>query len=114
MPVVNVSWNRKTSKEEKREFMDAIVDIISETTSSSKERIYVFIKEYEEENVGMVNAPVVQINWLDLPTRTVEARKEMMKRITEKLATYPDVDVNKVLTIITDTETYNGHIGPWE
>ena len=64
MPFVNLSWDVKTTKEKKRELMNFITDTIADLTSTDKNRIYVFIRDYDEENVGSPSCPVVQIHWV--------------------------------------------------
>ena len=76
MPFVNLSWDVKTTKEKKRELMNFITDTIADLTSTDKNRIYVFIRDYDEENVGSPSCPVVQIDWVDLPARTPEVKAE--------------------------------------
>lgn len=111
MPFINVSWNTKTTKEKKRELMDFIADTVSEVTGTDKNRIYVFIRDYDEENVGSKDCPVVQIDWVDLPARTPEAKAEITKRVQTKLSEYPHVNKERILVLFSDVPQHNAKIG---
>ena len=91
--------------------MDGITDIINEVTGTDKSRIYVFIREYSVEDVSNVNCPVIQIDWVDLPNRTPEAKAEVTKRIQAKIAEYPDVVAERILVLFDEVPQHNAKIG---
>ncbi|MBQ3123730.1 MAG: tautomerase family protein [Firmicutes bacterium] len=111
MPYVNLSWTVKASADEKRKLMDDITDIISTTTDTDKARIYVFIREYDKENASQPDCPVVQIDWVDLPTRTPEAKKEVATKIQEKLVEFPGVNAQRLLILFDEFPRHNTKIG---
>ncbi len=111
MPYVNVSWNVKASKEEKMDFMNFIKDTIYDVTATDRNRIYVFIREYDEENVSNVNCPVIKIDWVDIPNRTPEAKAEITKRIQTRTAEFPNVISERILVLFADVPSYNAKIG---
>ena len=111
MPFVNLSWDVKTTKEKKRELMNFITDTIADLTSTDKNRIYVFIRDYDEENVGSPSCPVVQIDWVDLPARTPEVKAEITRRVQEKIAQDPNVNAERILVLFSDVPQHNAKIG---
>lgn len=111
MPYVNISWNVKAKKEEKRELMNFVTDTIHDVTATDKQRIYVFIREYDVENVSNADCPVIQIDWVDIPNRTPEAKAEIIKRIQSRIAEFPNVNKERILVLFSDIPAYNAKIG---
>lgn len=111
MPVVNVSWCVKAKKEEKKAFMDFTIDTIHRLSNTDKSRISVFINNFEAENAAKPDCPVIHINWVALPGRDNEVRKQIIQELTEKISEFPGVDKSGVTVIINDAPVGSGAIG---
>lgn len=111
MPLIHVNWNVKASDREKKELMDFITDTVSEVTNTDRSRIYVFICHYEKEDVSNPDCPVVQIDWVDLPERTPEAKKEITERIIKRLSEWPEIMQERILVLFSDVPRHNARIG---
>ena len=111
MPLIHVNWNVKASGREKKELMEFIVDTVSTVTNTDRSRIYVFLCQYEREDVSNPDCPVVQIDWVDLPERTPEAKKEITERVIERLAEWPEIRKERILVLFSDVPKHNARIG---
>lgn len=90
---------------------DFIVDQISTNTGTLKKNVYVFINEWELENVTK-NAPIVTIDWTDQPeSRTVEAKKAIMAHVTDFLAELTGQNKREIVILFTDIPLKNAMLG---
>lgn len=111
MPIVKVDWTARKTKEEKKAFMDFVAETICANTGTAPKNIYVYINEWDEENVRKT-APIVLIDWTDMPeTRTVAAKKTIMVALTDKLAEITGENKNDIVIIFTDIPLTNAAIG---
>lgn len=111
MPIVNVRWNTKADSDQKKELMNFITDAIHETTATKKELVYVFFHDYDDEDVSIPDCPVIQINWTAQPARNPETKSDLINRICNKVAEYPNVNGKRVVVIITDVPLDSAGVG---
>ncbi len=111
MPIVKVEFVGKQEPLIKQELMDFIAEQICANTSTLAKNIYVYIKEWEPENVRKKNAPVVLIDWTAMPDRTPEAKQKIMTAITDKLAAITGANKDEIVIIFTDIPLKNASLG---
>lgn len=111
MPIVKVEFVGKQEPLIKQELMDFIAEQICANTSTLAKNIYVYIKEWEPENVRKKNAPVVLIDWTAMPDRTPEAKQKIMTAITDKLAAITGANKDEIVIIFTDIPLKNSSLG---
>jgi len=101
MPLVNVYIGKGKTKEAKKELMDVICASLNKATGTNINSVYIFINEMDSDNIT-VDAPVVEISWITLPQRSLEAKRQIAEEIIEKLKDFSKTDANK--TVVTFTE----------
>ena len=111
MPIVKVEFVGKQEPLIKQELMDFIAEQIRANTSTLAKNIYVYIKEWEPENVRKKNAPVVLIDWTAMPDHTQEAKQKIMTAITDKLAAITGANKDEIVIIFTDIPLKNASLG---
>lgn len=88
MPIIHVSVTGKQDTQKKREFMEFAANSIRSHTNTLPKNIYVYFHEMEPENVRKT-APTALIGWTMIPDRTNEAKKAIMGKLTDELASLP-------------------------
>lgn len=111
MPIVKVEMVGKQDAQAKRELIDFIAEQICANTSTLAKNIYVYIKEWEPENVRKQNAPVVLIDWTAMPDRTPEVKQKIMVAVTDKLVEMTGAEKTDVVIIFTDIPLKNASLG---
>ena len=107
MPIMQVDWTVKKTAQEKKEFMDFAADLVNRTTGTIHKNIYVYITEWEKENARKT-APVVRIDWSDMPdTRTYAAKQEIMHSLTDKLVEITGEDEGDIVIIFREIPLHN-------
>lgn len=110
MPIVQVAITKKLSAKEKSDLMEFIAQVICEHTSTLPKNIYVYIQEWDHENVRKL-APMVLINWTMMSDRTEPAKKIIMEEITEKLAEIEPELKDEIVIVINDVPLANAMLG---
>lgn len=111
MPIVKVELVGKQDAHAKQELMDFIADQICSNTSTLAKNIYVYIKEWEPENVRKKNAPVILIDWTCMPDRTPEVKQKLMTAFTDKLVEMTGAEKGDIVIIFTDIPLKNASLG---
>lgn len=88
MPIIHVSETGKQDTQKKRDFMELAANSIRSHTNTLPKNIYVYFHEMEPENVRKT-APTACIDWTMIPDRTNEAKKAIMGKLTDELASLP-------------------------
>lgn len=111
MPIVRVDWTGKQSKDIKDNFYNFVADVINKETGTKKQLIYVYVTEWERENVRNT-APIVLIDWTDQPkTRTSISKKNIMVSLTEKLAEITGEDKQQIVIIFHEIPLSSASVG---
>lgn len=97
---------KKLTAEEKSEFMEFVAQVICKNTSTLSKNIYVYIQEFNPDNARK-SAPVVMINWTMMPDRTESVKKEIVKKITNKLAKIEPELKDEIVILINDIPLTN-------
>lgn len=88
MPIIHVSVTGKQDTQKKREFMEFAANSICSHTNTLPKNIYVYFHEMKPENVRKT-APTARIDWTMIPDRTNEAKKAIMGKLPDELASLP-------------------------
>lgn len=88
MPIIHVSETGKQDTQKKRDFMEFAANSIRSHPNTMPKNIYVYFHEMEPENVRKT-APTARIDWTMIPDRTNEAKKVIMGKLTDELASLP-------------------------
>lgn len=110
MPIVKMELVGKIPAEKKKDLMEFVADLIFENTGTLKKNIYVYINEWEYENVRK-QAPVVLIDWTEQAPRTVEAKLKIMSALTDYLAELTGQDKKEIVILFTDVPLKNAMLG---
>lgn len=110
MPIVKVEMVGKQKPEVKQDLMEFIANLVCSNTSTLKKNIFVYINEWDRENVRK-NAPVVLIDWTMMPDRTPEVKQTIMKALTDKMIEITGADRNDVVIIFTDIPLRDASVG---
>ena len=76
MPVIKLTWTEKQTKEEKRQFIEDVAEIVSSAIRVPSEIVNVLICELPAENVRFPEA-VFTISWSRHPDRNPESKKRL-------------------------------------
>ena len=101
MPVIKLTWTEKQTKEEKRQFIEDVAEIVSSAIRVPSEIVNVLICELPKENVRFPEA-VFTISWSRHPERNPESKKEIIRRITEKVLAVSDIKPEKIVSFCHD------------
>ena len=101
MPVVKVELVGKQDAAMKKELMEYIAEQISTVSNTPMQNIYVFINEWDAENV-LRKDPVITLDWVAKPDRDAAVKAEIMKNIVEKVAALTGMDHSGIPFLITD------------
>ncbi len=111
MPIVKIEWTAKKTPEEKREFFDFVADLVGEHTGTLPKNIYVYLHEWEPENVRQT-APIALIDWTDMPeTRTPAAKKAIAMALTDRLQAMTGEKKEQIVILFTDIPLMNAAQG---
>lgn len=110
MPIVKLEMIGKVAPEKKKDLMEFIADQIYENTGTLKKNIYVYINEWDPENVRK-QAPVALIDWTEQAPRTYEAKAKIMSALTDKLADISGQDKKEIVILFTDIPLKNAMLG---
>lgn len=110
MPIVQINLTKKEDAAVKRNLMDFVADQICKYTSTLPKNIYVYIREWDRDNVRKT-APTVLIDWTEIPDRTPQAKKEIMLALTEELVRITGEKREEVVIIFTDIPLENAMLG---
>lgn len=110
MPLVHVQLTGKYAPEVKKDFMEFVAEQICANTSTFPKNIYVYIHEWERENVRKT-APTVTIDWTEIPDRTPEAKKAIMSAMTDYLAEMTGENKSEIVILFTDIPLKNAMLG---
>ena len=101
MPVVKVELVGKQDAAMKKELMEYIAEQISTVSNTPMQNIYVFINEWEEENV-LRKDPVITLDWVAKPDRDAAVKAKIMKNVVNKVEELTGIDKNGIPFLITD------------
>lgn len=110
MPIVKMELVGKLPTETKKDLMEFVADQIFENTGTLKKNIYVYINEWDSENVRK-HAPVVLIDWTEQAPRTPEAKLKIMTALTDCLAELTGQDKKEIVILFTDIPLKNAMLG---
>lgn len=110
MPIVRVQLTGHYAAEKKKEAMEFIANSICSNTSTLSKNIYVYMREFEKENVRKT-APTVLIDWTMIPDRTDEAKAKIMLEITDYMAEMTGENRDEIVIIFTDIPLENAMLG---
>ncbi|MBQ9045560.1 MAG: tautomerase family protein [Oscillospiraceae bacterium] len=110
MPIVKLELAGKIAPEKKQDLMEFIADQIYENTGTLKKNIYVYIHEWELENVRK-HAPVALIDWTEQAPRTPEAKMKIMSALTDRLAEVTGQEKKEIVILFTDIPLKNAMLG---
>jgi len=111
MPIIKIELTAKKTSEEKKDLIDFITHTICSNSGTPEKNIYVFITEWERDNVRQT-APIALIDWTDMPeTRTPEAKKAIMVALTDKLQALTGENKDEIVIIFTDIPLINASMG---
>lgn len=111
MPILNMNWTGKQSKEVKQDFFDFCANTINEYTGTKKELVYVFLNEWDKENARKTG-PVLIIDWTEnKESRTPEAKKNIAVAFTEKLCAITGEDKSQVVVLFNDYPLTDAAVG---
>ena len=85
-PTIVVSVTGKQDTQEKRDFAELAANSIRSHTNTLPKNIYVYFREMEPEKRERTTAPTARIDWTMIPDRTNEAKKAIMGKLTDELA----------------------------
>ena len=101
MPVVKVELVGKHDSAVKKELMEYIAEQISTVSNTPMQNIYVFINEWDAENV-IRKDPVITLDWVAKPDRDAAVKAEIMKNVVDKMEELLGVDKSGIPFLITD------------
>ena len=101
MPVVKVELVGKQEPAVKKELMEYIAEQISTVSNTPMQNIYVFINEWDAENV-LRKTPVITLDWVAKPDRDAAVKAEIMKNIVNKVEALTGIDKSGIPFLITD------------
>ena len=101
MPVVKVELVGKQDAAMKKELMEYIAEQISVVSNTPLQNIYVFINEWDAENV-LRKDPVITLDWVAKPDRNAAVKAEIMKNIVNKVEEMTGIDKSGIPFLITD------------
>ena len=101
MPVVKVELVGKQDAAMKKELMEYIAEQISTISNTPMQNIYVFINEWDAENV-LRKTPVITLDWVAKPDRDAAVKAEIMKNIVNKVEALTGIDKSGIPFLITD------------
>jgi phenylpyruvate tautomerase PptA (4-oxalocrotonate tautomerase family) len=101
MPVVKVELVGKQDAAMKKELMEYIAEQISTISNTPMQNIYVFINEWDAENV-LRKTPVITLDWVAKPDRDAAVKAEIMKNIVNKVEALTGTDKSGIPFLITD------------
>ena len=101
MPVAKVELVGKQDAAMKKELMEYIAEQISTVSNTPMQNIYVFINEWDAENVFRKD-PVITLDWVAKPERDAAVKAEIMKNVVEKVAEMTGIDKSGIPFLITD------------
>ena len=101
MPVVKVELVGKQDAAMKKELMKYIAEQISTVSNTPMQNIYVFINEWDAENV-LRKTPVITLDWVAKPDRDAAVKAEIMKNIVNKVEALTGIDKSGIPFLITD------------
>ena len=101
MPVVKVELVGKQDPAVKKELMEYIAEQISTVSNTPMQNIYVFINEWDAENV-LRNTPVITLDWVAKPDRDAAVKAEIMKNVVNKMEALLGIDISGIPFLITD------------
>ena len=101
MPVVKVELIGKQEPAVKKELMEYIAEQISTVSNTPMQNIYVFINEWDSENV-IRKDPVITLDWVAKPERDAAVKAEIMKNVVNKMEELLGVDKSGIPFLITD------------
>ena len=101
MPVVKVELVGKQDAAMKKELMTYIAEQISTVSNTPMQNIYVFINEWDAENV-LRKDPVITLDWVAKPDRDAAVKAEIMKNIVNKVEELTGIDKGGIPFLITD------------
>lgn len=110
MPIVNVQTTAKFDAASKKELMEFIAQQVCDNTSTLLKNIYVYINEFDRENVRKT-APTVLIDWTAMPDRTDEVKRKIMVAVTDKLAEMTGEVKDEIVIIFNDIPLKNASLG---
>ena len=110
MPIVQINIVRKEDTIAKQKLMEFAAEQICKYTSTLPKNIYVYIQEWERENVRKT-APTVLIDWTEIPDRTPQAKKKIMLALTDELARITGENREEIVIIFTDIPLENAMLG---
>ena len=110
MPVVKVELVGKQDAAMKKELMEYIAEQISTISNTPMQNIYVFINEWDAENV-LRKDPVITLDWVAKPDRDAAVKAEIMKNIVEKVAELTGIDKSGIPFLITDLPADSAGMG---
>ena len=101
MPVVKVELIGKQEPAVKKELMEYIAEQISTISNTPMQNIYVFINEWDAENI-FHKSPVITLDWVAKPDRDAAVKAEIMKNVVNKMEELLGVDKSGIPFLITD------------
>ncbi|MBR4935042.1 MAG: tautomerase family protein [Anaerotignum sp.] len=101
MPVARVELVGKQDAAMKKELMNYIIEQISTVSNTPVQNIYVFINEWDEENVCRKD-PVITLDWVAKPERDAAIKAEIMRNIVNKVEELTGIDKSGIPFLITD------------
>ena len=101
MPVVKVELVGKQDAAMKKELMTYIAEQISTVSNTPMQNIYVFINEWDAENV-LRKDPVITLDWVAKPDRDAAVKAEIMKNIVNKVEELTGIDKSGIPFLLSD------------
>ena len=111
MPIVKIELVGKYEAAKKQALCDFVADQICSHTATFPKNIYVYINEWDRENVRKT-APVVMITWTAMPeTRTHEAKQAIMLAMTDYLAEMTGENRSEIVVLISEVPLKDAMLG---
>ena len=110
MPVVKVELVGKQDAAMKKELMEYIAEQISTISNTPMQNIYVFINEWDAENV-LRKDPVITLDWVAKPERTPEIKAKIMWNVVNKVEELTGIDKSGIPFLITDLPADSAGMG---